>query len=403
MNIVWSMFSIVNRFAISISMKSSYVFVYSLIISLSACSEVEEVPMSVHGFPLYYFENSYIDNKIGEIKEAMAVKNGVSFGFLTDIHISKHLCSEDPYSSSGNAGYSPYLLKYVIDSLNIPFVLFGGDVPVSKARDWEEIIGSRDRWRQMMGIIGAEKVFQTRGNHDYLGIASMNTSNVTYCSPKELYPIIMGGERIYDVKAPDGKMYYFFDVDNTNLRVIVLDDYGDKDTEKAISGVSCIGQVQYNWLLEEALNCENKSIILLSHQTADFTLDVDKPDVDNNRKVLHEILSAFTNKKVLNFSSSDQNGAVSVKKDFSNDTNTFICHLSGYRHMDAYAITDGVLSISHTSDCYSGYRYEEKWKIPDRIPGTITEHAVSVFSVDFDSRTLTMTRIGGGEDKVWKY
>ena len=138
------------------------------IVLLSACSDENEVEMSSYGFPTYYFENSYLDKKIDEIKEAMSVKKGVSFGFLTDIHISKHLYSEDLYSTSGNAGYSPYLLKYVIDSLDIPFVLFGGDVPVSKARDWEEIIGSGERWKQMMNIIGAEKVFQTRGNHDYL-------------------------------------------------------------------------------------------------------------------------------------------------------------------------------------------------------------------------------------------
>lgn len=370
---------------------------------LSACSDENEMEMSPYGFPTYYFENSYLNNKIDEIKDAMRVKNGVSFGFLTDIHISKHLYSEDLYSTSGNAGYSPYLLKYVIDSLDIPFVLFGGDVPVSKARDWEEIIGSGERWKQMMNIIGAEKVFQTRGNHDYLGFASMNTSSVTFCTPKELYSILMGGKHIFDIKAPNGKMYYYFDVDNTDLRVIVLDDYGDNDTEEKISGGSCIGQVQYDWLLEEALNCENKSIILLSHQTADPTLDSEKPDVDTNRQVLHEILRALVNKRELDFKSSDQNGTITVKKNFSHNSNTLVCHLSGHRHMDAYAITDGVLSISHTSDCYSGYRPDHIWDIPGRIPGTITEHAVSVFSVDFDSRTLKMTRIGAGESRTWNY
>ena len=371
------------------------------IVLLSACSDENEVEMSSYGFPTYYFENSYLDKKIDEIKEAMSVKKGVSFGFFTDIHISKHLYPEDLYSTSGNAGYSPYLLKYLIDSLDIPFVLFGGDVPVSKAKDWEEIIGSGVRWKQMMNIIGAEIVFQTRGNHDYLGFASMNASSVTFCTPKELYSILMDGKHIFDIKAPEGKMYYYFDVDNTELRVIVLDDYGDNDTDEEISGGSCIGQVQYNWLLEEALNCENKSIILLSHQTADPLLDSGEPDVDKNRQVLHEILRAFVNKRELNFSSSDQNGTVIVKKDFTQNTNTFVCHLSGHRHKDESIITDGVLSIVHTCDCYSGYRPMGYYE--GRFPKTISEHAVSVFSIDFDTRTLKMTRIGAGESRTWNY
>lgn len=370
---------------------------------LSACSDENEVEMSSYGFPTYYFENSYLDKKIDEIKEAMSVKKVVSFGFLTDIHISKHLATEDYYSTSGNAGYSPYLLKYFVDSLNVPFVLFGGDVPVVRARSWDDIIGSAARWQQMMNVIGRERVFQTRGNHDYLGYASIGADEVTTCTPDFLYPVLMGNNHIYDVKSPQGKMYYYFDVDNTDLRVIVLDDYGDNDTEEKISGGSCIGQVQYNWLLEEALNCENKSIILLSHQTADPMLDSEESDVDTNRQVLHEILRAFVNKKELDFTSTDQNGTVTVKKNFCNDTNTFVCHLSGHRHMDAYAITDGVLSISHTSDCFSGYFPDPIWNIPGRIPGTISEHAVSIFTVNLDARSIKMIRIGAGEDKTWHY
>ena len=331
----------------------------------------------------------------------MSVKNGVSFGFLTDIHISKYLYSEDPYSTSGNAGYSSFLLKYFVDSLNVPFVLFGGDVPVVRARSWDDIIGSAARWQQMMNVIGRERVFQTRGNHDYLGYTSIGAEEVTKCTPDFLYPVLMGNNHIYDVKAPEGKMYYYFDVDNTNLRVIVLDDYGDNDTPESISGGACIGQSQYDWLINTALSCENKNIILLSHQTSDPILNTGESDVDVNRIVLHEILKALVNKSQLNFTSTDNNGSVTVVKDFSRDTNTFVCHLAGHQHRDASAKTDGVLSILHTCDCFSGYRPQVNY--PERSPGTITEHAVSIFNVNLDARSIKMIRIGAGEDKTWHY
>jgi hypothetical protein len=196
-------------------------------------------------------------------------------------------------------------------------------------------------------------------------------------------------------------MYYYFDVDSTNLRVIVLDDYGDKDTMTSISGLSCISQSQYDWLINIALNCENKFILLLSHQTSDPILSEGKDDVDENRTALHEILKALVNKSLLDFTSTDNNGVIIVKKDFSQDTNTFICHLSGHRHRDASSVTDGVLSIEHTCDCYTGYIYEGNY--PGRIPGTIKEHAVSFFSIDFDSKAITMIRIGAGVNREWTY
>lgn len=354
--------------------------------------------------PDYYFENDYLNDKVISIRTAMSTLNGVSFGFVTDPHIAKHLPSEVPSSTAGNAGYSPYLFKYIMDRLAIPFVLNGGDIPVVRADGWEEIIGSAIKWHEMMSVIGKDRVFNTRGNHDYLGFTALSGDWATCgrtCTPKELYPIIMGDSHIYDVVAPTGKMYYYFDVKNTPLRIIVLDDYGDGDTPSSISGTSCIGQTQYDWLLNTVLDCNNKNIILLSHQTADPTLNEGQTDVDANRTTLHEILKALVNKSVLNYTSTDAHGTVTVTKDFTLDTNTFVCHLAGHQHRDASAKTDGVLSILQTCDCYSGYRPQGNYT--GRYPGTITEQAVSIFSVDFDTRTLKMTRIGGGEDNEWTY
>ena len=119
------------------------------------------------------------------------------------------------------------------------------------------------------------------------------------------------------------------------------------------------------------------------------------------RKVLHEILKALVNKTELNFTSSDANGIVTVIKDFSNDTNVFVCHLAGHQHRDASAKTDGVLSVIHTSDCYSGYRPQGYY--PNRTPGTITEHAISIFCIDFGVRKVKMIRIGAGNNNEWDY
>lgn len=146
---------------------------------------------------------------------------------------------------------------------------------------------------------------------------------------------------------------------------------------------------------------ENKNIILLSHQTSDPILNTGESDVDVNRIVLHEILKALVNKSQLNFTSTDNNGSVTVVKDFSRDTNTFVCHLAGHQHRDASAKTDGVLSILHTCDCYSGYRPQGNY--PKRSPGTLTEHAVSIFTVNLDARSIKMIRIGAGEDMTWHY
>ena len=70
--------------------KVAYIF-YTFCIE--ACTKELQEHTFTAGIPDYYFENGYLDGKLGEVKKAMNVSDGVTFGFLTDIHISKSCVS----------------------------------------------------------------------------------------------------------------------------------------------------------------------------------------------------------------------------------------------------------------------------------------------------------------------
>ena len=343
----------------------------------------------INGLPHYYYDNDYLDSKVNEIRTAMSLREGICFGFFTDLHTLK------TESLSGNSGYSPYLFKYLMERLNIPFVICGGDIPCTRAsvddevEGWEELLGTAQTWHRWMSVIGKDKVYQCRGNHDYLGYPSLTAKTTRECTPDELYPIVMNHE---DVHHPIGKMYYYFDY--REFRFIVTDDYGDRDSDESIYGSSCIGQTQYNWLVNEALNCEHKKIIIISHQTADAeigTLD------DAARPMLHKIMEALRNKTLLD----ESIGGIILNHDFSNTTNEFVMHLTGHVHVDRSNVLNNVLTIAQTCDCWSGYKPGGAYV--GREPNTITEQALSIFCVNIKEKTIKSVRIGAGESAVYNW
>ena len=320
-----------------------------------------------NSIPPYYLD--YMQNKIKTIRDNGGVSSNVlSFVFITDTHIME------------NAKNSVKLIKYIQEHTNCaPFVVFGGDVVKTIANDLEDVLEQGDEFQRYIAPLDKSRVFQVRGNHDYIGILPNNESVSAPIGMVKKY--LVGG--IAPFYSNVKNTYYYIDVPSNNVRLIVLDHY---DASYGLLSAS-----QVNWLLNDALNCSGKDIIFFSHQSAD-------PEVkgySNAMRPIHALLLALRNKTQLNFT---ELGPAMVK-DFTNDTNRLVMHLVGHCHDDDSNIDNGVVTIATNCDAY----YMEDSHGYDRTIGTINEQCFDVVNVDLVNRKIYLTRIGAGLDREFSF
>lgn len=326
--------------------------------------------------PYYYFEDDYLPDKVLDIRET-AKSCDVSFGFLTDYHVGF------------NTGRSMLLMKYLADHTNaIPFVLFGGDVPKASGTS-AECLAAGDTWLDKASVFGKDKVYQCKGNHDYM-IITGESSSYHADAKTDYYYICKNTEG--KVHGEAGKMYYYFDDDVNKVRYIVLDNY-DAGYGSGNYNTTGMSQTQYNWLIDK-LGVQGYDILVLSHQTSDATL----LNYEAVLAPLQEILKAFVAKGTLSYTGNN----VTLSADFSGSTSRLICHLSGHSHDDESHVDNGVLSICTVCDAYytspSGYT---------RGYSTITEQAFDVFCITKDTGSgdgsIEIIRIGAGSDRSFTF
>jgi hypothetical protein len=323
--------------------------------------------------PSYY--DTYIKGKAADI-QSKAVRNGISFAFITDVHVEN------------NAGKSPALIKYLAGHTNcVPFVIFGGDVPMDRVSALSEVNEQANKWISWVNAMHVDHVYQCIGNHDYHGLISEDGNLVNYGLSQNLVYNYVMGRQMLDVHAPYGEKYYYFDIIPSKTRIVVLDCYDTTRNYPTALGYVGISEAQLTWLVNEAFgNIDGYSVIVVAHQTFDTNLDG-----DSRFATAFSLIKAFANKTT--FTSGN------VSADFTQNTNTFVMHLAGHAHYDGSHVSDNVLSVLTTCDArYTGVSIDS-----NRVIGTVAEQAFDVFTIDYDTRTINATRIGYGADREFTY
>lgn len=329
--------------------------------------------------PSYYLEGGYLLDKMEKVKTSTSLESSASFAFITDLHLYHNSLS------------SKELMKYVLDNSEIPFVFFGGDVPVAYANQSElaeeECLYQANTWDSWVNYWGKERVYQMRGNHDY--ITDVREGNNFYImSEDETHNRIVSNYN-NDVSIGDNlQNYYYFDLINQKIRFIVIDPYVFLDAYPRVI-TNYISSIQISWLLELLDNSDGYQIIMFCHQSCNKKLT----SYNDNMSALHEIMSAYKNKKTFD----GAYGGKMWSHDFSDKNGDLVCIISGHSHTDESNIDDGVLSIVTTCDAMYSKHGE------DRTQGTINESAFDIFSVDTINKRIETTRIGAGDDRIWTY
>lgn len=327
--------------------------------------------------PQYYFENDYLPSKVNSIKTKNEILDGVNFVFVTDLHFAV------------NEGKSKHLINYIRKNTSVDMVICGGDFAraygsmVQLGSDYDDTI-------EFMNTVGKDCFYGIRGNHDFHDklTASSDYSNM-YTWAKTYNAIYRNSElRVTNALVQHGA--YCIDNDVQKTRFICLNSSDWNLTyDKKEEGVPYISVDQARWFIAQLEEKSGWNIIVVSHIPSAQSLSSNY----DSQAIIQDILESF--KSRTNFSTTYK--GVSLSGNFSNTTNTLICHISGHEHADGNSVDSGVLSIVTTCDAlYQDDGY-------GGIAGTITEQAFDVFSINYDTGKINATRIGRGNDREWTY
>ena len=333
--------------------------------------------------PDHYFVNDYIQNKCATILSNSCVTSGETFAFITDMHLI------------ANKKISAYLLNYLMKNAGLHFVVSGGDVNTAHSTEYgqeeEETIAEANAWIDYVGIVGKERFFQCRGNHDHnKGSASGLTPYLRYGMPdKDVYTYVA---RLNEgaVETHPNRNYYCIDNASQKVRIFVLDEY---KTESNGSISIYLDPEQYNWVIAKIQDVTGWSFVFVSHQSFDSEITY----YDETYEPYQNLFKAMVNGTRFQYTNAEL--GISTDIDFSDYQNTFVCHISGHNHKDEYHVDDNVLSISTSCDAF--YAYDDP--STNRVANSVTEQLFDVFSIDTTAKTIKACRIGGGSDRNWNY
>lgn len=314
--------------------------------------------------PEYYAE--YLSEKKTAIDAVMnAVNTGDAFVFITDNHLQ------------ANTLNSFGCIETILNGTSIDKVFYNGDAIAAYGSESDidtYAKMNRDKFKAL-GRFG--KVFMGKGNHDFM-IIDENTNEYLVKDTKYAYNMLTKINEGYS-EVSQGKCYYYYDNKNQKIRYINI------DTQESVSsaGINAgLTDAQYDWLVNTALNVPaGYHVAVIGH----IPVDSKMRSYHERLAEVHAILSAFKNK------------TNHPRKDFTGSNGTLIAYFCGHNHVDSSFVTNGVLSISTTSDAYysdGGY---------SRTRGTTNEVAFDVFTVDTTAKTINAIRIGAGDNRSWTY
>lgn len=287
----------------------------------------------------------YLAQRIQTIRalDAQIGNHGDSFVFITDLH-------------DNNSYYSPALAREIMGKTAVGSVVYGGDYTNEPATKSAAITALSDHTARCKA---AGSAYFLRGNHDtnpYGGTGAQLTASEYYGIAEKSV------EKLTDTGA---KTYYIRDNESQKIRYFFLDtgEAGELDS------------AQQAWIAEKAgeLTAAWHIVVFMHHGIKVVTLR-DRSEV--------EPYGALTTLRGL----------------LANAAATVCCVICGHVHIDISDTSGAYPVIATTCDAHGVQA--STYSNDNRSEGTINEQAFDVFHVDTTAKTITVTRIGGGEHNV---
>lgn len=363
--------------------------------------------------PVYWTEA--VDALADKIKVRQDAGGAKAFQFLwmSDIH------GVNGYTNTNGAGTSitkdiGKTAAYALKKYDIPFCAISGDM-MSQASH-SSILSVYEEYNALHNVlkpITPNNLLSVMGNHDgSYGAAQSNIYYLKYIGDNELWNEIyryqaLDRNRIF---GPDGSYFY---VDSPQkVRFIMLNSQTNGDGSLNSDGNviynaqknSVYGTEQLIWLSEIALNMPDDWIaIIMAHAPLNWSKD---------GVLLAGIITAYNGRTSYSgtanaFDTYWGSGVtdttytqISVSVDFTESKGEIAAFFHGHVHKD------GIDSTAYPFPCLSittaGGDVRDT-NPQERIPGTSTETAMDIVTLDMENRKIYTTRLGVGSDRQISY
>lgn len=324
----------------------------------------------------------------------------VQFVWASDTHCRPNASASGSNSTARNVGV---LANRLMNDMNIPFFVVSGDLSAdiggSTTYPLKEDIDTF--FDEIVKPVGKERVLSALGNHDGTSIVSNGSGGYNYPSLSReerfnwfMRPFCDDSKRVWG-----GAEYYYVDFTQGKTRFIVLSSNNIPYTVDSnhLPSPNVFQNPKYDveqikWLSEIALDVPNGyTVVVVTHIPFNGTNSATLPV---NSDTLLAILTAFDNK--VNYSVTLE--GMSIAKNYANSGGTMCGIFAGHIHEDMIDSSRGYPII--TIDCAGN-----KTSVTDRTfsDGTASETLFDVVSINKATRTISMTRIGVGEDRQVSY
>ena len=361
-----------------------------------------------------YYKNRYVSKRYfinGLIELASKVElardeNSIVLPFITDTHYGSQSVIRD------NIEYitkSADHLKNVSDFTHITdvdAVLLGGDqvdgttIKDVTLRDLQTVVGICNTFDAPF--------FQVRGNHDDNSSADQKygqfLSNMVM--PDELYDYMTRPSIDFGiVENPDDRnMYYYYDVPDKNMRLIILNNFDmpytlteQGKTKYRANKMGAYRQQQIDWFIKVLKETpEDWQITLFEHNG--FGEGAGKTGyIPTNWELMTGIVEAYVTGGSYKGSGTTKDFEASVDVTF-NHKGIITFMATGHHHKDYESKMYGIQHIGTTCS-----RANESYYAPSRPLGELAEDAWDVFIIHPDRREVEIKRFGDGKDRRFVY
>lgn len=361
-----------------------------------------------------YYKNRYVSKRYfinGLIELASKVElardeNSVVLPFITDTHYGSQSVIRD------NIEYitkSADHLKNVSDFTHITdvdAVLLGGDqvdgttIKDVTLRDLQTVVGICNTFDAPF--------FQVRGNHDDNSSADQKygqfLSNMVM--PDELYSYMVRPSIDFGlVENPDDRnMYYYYDVPDKNMRLIILNNFDmpytlteQGKTKYRANKMGAYRQKQIDWFIKVLKETPDDWQITLFEHNGFGEGAGNSGYIPINWELMTGIVEAYVTGGSYKGSGTTKDFEASVDVTF-NHKGIITFMATGHHHKDYESKMYGIQHIGTTCS-----RANESYDAPSRPLGELAEDAWDVFIIHPDRREVEIKRFGDGKDRRFVY
>lgn len=350
----------------------------------------------------------YINEEVNEtVKTLQDIQgyNTATFGFITDMHYA----TQFKHTHLVRLRRTLNAYRKISEVAQSDFLVMGGDLVTNGTKQYVS-----DCFRELRAELTGIKYMPVNGNHDdnciWDPVCIKEEKATNHLMPEERYTLFYNHTQqngaVFNCKNKG--LFYYADNKDVKVRYIFLDtdDVPYKYNEKGslvyfphnFYGYS---QDQLDWLMNDALNFDEDgwAVVIFQH-VPPVIMSIDTKENLSRISVLHDILKARNNNTDLHLNCGEGDFYRELNADFSKYHKCdIVAVMCGHVHRDDEIEIDGIQYITTANSVM----YVKNSNPLSRYDGTKNELLFDIATINKDKRTLSLIRVGAGEDRNFKF